>query len=86
MTKIRKIIFSKGIVGLSLNNTLFNGKFGFYTGIGGIQKTGGDLYDINIRGEISLGESNSDKYVNSTPFTYVDVLPPYDRWHFIIDE
>jgi hypothetical protein len=33
-----------------------------------------------------LGESNSDKYVNSTPFTYVDVLPPYDRWHFIIDE
>ena len=73
-------------MGLSLNNTLFSGVFGLFTGFGGILKTGGDLFEANIRGEISLGESNSDKYVNSTPFTYVDVLSPYDRWHFIIDE
>ena len=65
---------------------MFNGKFGFYTGVGGVQKTGGDLYDAKISGEISFGESNSDKYVNSSPFTYVDALSPYDRWHFIIDE
>ena len=78
-------------MGLSPNNTLFQGKFGYYIGTGGVLKNGGDLTTNSLSGEISFGESNSKFYVNDSssggdPFTYVNILEPYDQWHFIIDE
>ncbi len=55
----------KGFIGLSPNNTLYQGKFGIYYGSNGLLKNGGDLYQTNLNGEIMLGDTNPQFYINS---------------------
>ena len=72
---------------MSPNNTLYQSKFGYYLRTNGVLKNGGDLYENNLNGEIMLGGINPQFYINSpSPFTYVNILEPYDKWHFILDE
>ena len=74
-------------MGLSPNNTLFQGTYGLYCGVGDLLKKGGDISDSKYNGELMLGGTNPQFYLNSpSPFTYVNILEPYDEWLFILDE
>ena len=72
---------------MSPNNTLYQSKFGLYLETHGVLKNGGDFYEKSLNGEIMIGGINPQFYIKSpSPFTYVNILEPYDRWHFILDE
>jgi hypothetical protein len=60
LTKIRKIL-SRELWALSLNNTLFSGKFGFYTGNFSKGRVLETRRDLKKRGKVDdfLTESNS---------------------------
>ena len=52
-------------MGLSPNNTLFQGTYGVYCGVGDLLKKGENLSESKYIGELMLGGINPQFYINS---------------------